>query len=262
MGKVITISNHKGGVGKTTTVVNLAAAFAEAGGRILCIDCDSQGDLSDFFIRGLSFEHSVADLFQNNDVDPTQLIHQTEQENIDLIPADRRLERVEHTTNYYDHPFVRRFQQTIAAFSETYTVVVIDTATRPHLTTFAALASSQSLVVPLDEDPRSFRAAASIRQQARQAQQTVNPNLQIRHLFAKAKNDLDHATFRDALVSTVGDESVLDHEIPDAKPVRISMALRKPMVTYSKRSKTTNAIRHLANEVLYETVHYEESKAA
>lgn len=260
----IVVGIHKGGVGKTTTVVNLAGALAEAGANVLLIDCDSQGDLSAMFIDDHeSLPYSVADIFNETGVTTDEIIRPTEFANISIIPADRRLELLERTANYYGDPRVADLAEAIGEVGGAFDVVLMDTATRPHFTGYAALAAAHQLLVPLQGARFSFRAIASILQQVDRVRSSINRGLMVHYFLSQSKSSKTHQTYREVLIGELGPEMVLAAEVPDHETVRTAANLRKPVVFHAKRSKSAEAVRQLANELISKgQSHYESNEAA
>ena len=245
------VSIHKGGVGKTTTTVNLAGALAEAGGRVLLVDCDSQSDLSGVFLDNHeSLPHSLADLFAESGVLTRDLIQPTAFENISIIPADRRLELVEKTADFHDSPAATTLADAISEVEHDYDFVILDCATRPHLSGYAALVAAHRVLVPLIGSQYSFRSVASIRRETERVRASLNPDLTVHYYFSMLKRSKMNELYRSTLVEVVGEEAVLKTQIPDQQTIQTAANLRKPLVFHSKRSKAADAIRSLANELI------------
>jgi chromosome partitioning protein len=247
------ITLHKGGVGKTTTTTNLAGVLAERGRRVLLIDCDSQGDLSSVFLDDHEkLPHTVADLFADTGVLTEDLIRPTPFAGIAIIPADRRLERFEQTHDFKGQDRTRCLADAIAEVAGRFDYVLMDTATRPHLTGYAALVACDVAVIPLEAARFSFRSVASIRHyvELESDARSLNPAMEIRYFLSKGKKNKVHDACRQALAQILGPRALLKTEIPDSAAVNTALHLRKPLTLHSKRSKPVEAYRRLVEELL------------
>lgn len=246
------VTLHKGGVGKTTTSVNLAGALAEQGSRVLVVDCDSQGDCSSVFLDAHEhLPHTVADIFAETGVLTEDLLRPTAFPNIWVVPADRRLEQFELTYDFKYGHLTRCLDEAIGEVEDRFDYVVIDTATRPHLTGYAALVACHVAVIPLEAARFSFRSVQSIRSyvELESDARSLNPAMAIRYFLSKGKKNKVHDACREALTEILGREAILRTEIPDSSAVNTALHLRKPIVAHSKKSKPAEAYRALLREL-------------
>jgi chromosome partitioning protein len=255
----VAIINQKGGVGKTTTTVNLAGAFAELGLHVLAIDVDSQGDLSSVFLDGHEqLPHSLASLFGSAGVSAQDLIQRTEirgqrSGSIDVIPADSRLNDVDQTNGYLAQPNVTAIGDALGELGEhestRYQMVLMDCAPTSHLSTFSALAAADLILVPVEVETFAVRGLAQVQRDFARVQH-FHQGAQIRYFLSKVPGaSKAQATARTALTEILGG-GILNTAVPMMAGFRTANKLRAPIVFARKKSKGADIMRALAREVL------------
>ncbi len=249
--KIIAIANQKGGVGKTTTTLNLAAAFAEVGHRVLVLDLDPQGNAS----TGLG---SLADKreFTTYDVLVGQVVEerfviQTELKNLYLIPSTTDLSSadIELASNKNRSKLLR----TVLSNSDLskYDYIFFDCPPSLNVLTVNALIAADSLIIPLQSEFFALEGLSQLLMSVREVRSLGNPSLRIEGIVLTmfdGRNRLSLQVEEDAR-ENLG-ELVFKTMIP--RNVRISEApsFSMPVLSYDSRSKGAAAYRALAEEVL------------
>ncbi|MBD8907075.1 ParA family protein [Methylorubrum zatmanii] len=142
-GRVIAVSNRKGGTAKTTTTVNLAAALGDRGWRVLVVDLDSQGHAGfGFGVKVAPGQPTVHDVFRGTRAPLTEAIQATVYPNVDVLPADRGFDGLSAAIP------PRSLATALRPLIESYRVVLIDTAPTADALLISALASAHHVLIP------------------------------------------------------------------------------------------------------------------
>ena len=249
--RIITIANQKGGVGKTTTAINLATALAAIGERVLIVDLDPQGNAS----TGLGIDRkdrklSSYDLLMGyNDVQDTAM--ETAVPNLFIIPSTMDLLGFEmEISRSSDRAFkLRRALSTDAAAS--YSYILVDCPPSFNLLTMNAMAAAHSVLVPLQCEFFALEGLGQLLETVDQVRRTVNPALDIQGVVLTmfdARNNLAQQVVTD--VRSYLGEKVYHTLIP--RNVRVSEAPShgKPAILYDLKCAGSQAYLQLASEVI------------
>lgn len=247
---VIACLNNKGGVGKTTTVTSLAAAFAEGGKRVLIVDNDPQGNASlQFGIDALDnpdIHHTIADVYQGL-VQLHEAAVSTNFEGVYLVPATIELGRVEMNLGNQQGGDLK-LRRAIAPARQYFDVILLDSS--PHLGTLSnnIIAAADWYLIPINGAWAS-RSVEVILNSVRESREAYNTQGQLLGLVITM---IDHtrvmASLREFNQETYADY-LFKSEIRRSTVAREAEALGKPLMLYDTDSKLTQDYRALAQEI-------------
>ena len=250
MPKVIAICNQKGGVGKTTTAINLATSLALSGKKILLIDIDPQGNAtSGLGIDKHSVKSSIYDLIID-EIDPRPVIIKTLVENLYLIPSNLNLTGAEvELVGIMGREY--RLKKAISGISQEYDFILIDCPPSLGLLTINALSSADSALIPVQCEYYALEGLSQLSNTINLVKENLNPNLVIEGVL------LTMADYRTNLTNEVINEArnffkekVYETVIP--RNIRITEApgFGKPIALYDKNSIGAQKYQEFANELL------------
>jgi chromosome partitioning protein len=251
--RVVSVCNQKGGVGKTTTTINLGAALAEQGRRVLLVDFDPQGALSVGLGKGdpRQLELTIHNLLLERNVDIDEVVLKTSVEGMDLLPSNIDLSGAEVQLV---HEVGREYilSQVLKPAIPHYDYIMIDCQPSLGLLTINALAASQGVLVPLECEYFAMRGVALLMETIDKVQGRINPGLEIdgflgtmydsRTLHTREVLGRIVEAFGDKVFHTVINRTV---RFPDATVVG------EPITRFDPTSMGANAYRELAKEVLW-----------
>ena len=251
--RIISVANQKGGVGKTTTAINLAAAMAEMGYKVLVVDLDPQGNAS----TGLGIDRSSRDVttydLLTGDADLQSAIQVTNTKNLWIIPATTDLSSADmelyssDNRSYLLRSALRSKDMDVYAFD----FVFIDCPPSLSLLTVNAMVASDSVLVPLQSEFFALEGLSQLMLTVREVRQTANKDLRIEGIVLTMfdqRNNLSQMVDEDAR-ENLGD-LVFKTQVP--RNVRVSEApsFAVPVLEYDSQSKGAMAYRALAKEML------------
>ncbi len=249
--RIISMVNQKGGVGKTTSVINLGAALAEYGRKVLLVDLDPQGALSaGTGVRSYDLDVTVYNLLMEREHDIRDVIQETGTENVDVLPANIDLSAAEvQLVNEVAREMA--LARVLRPVVDDYDVIIIDCQPSLGLLTVNALAASHGVIIPLGAEYFALRGVALLVETIEKVQDRINPRLEMdgilttmfdprtlhaREVVARVVEAFPDKVFHTAINRTV--------KFPDAS------VAAEPITSFASTNKGAEAYRQLAREMI------------
>ena len=250
MGKIIAFANQKGGVGKTTSAVNIAASVGILGKSVLLIDLDPQGNTTSGVginkknLKSTSYELLI------DEIDATQAVVETEFKNLSVIPSNISLAGAEFDLYQLDNREYRLKKQ-LEAIKDNYDYIFIDCPPSLGMITVNALAAADAVIIPMQCEYYALEGLSQLMITIRKIKQLYNPELEICGILI--------TMFNGRLILTMQVISELKKyyadklfKTPVSRNVKLSEApsFGKPVYYHDKSSKGANEYLEVAKELL------------
>jgi chromosome partitioning protein len=250
LGKILAITNQKGGVGKTTTAINLAASLAANDFRVLVVDSDPQGNATTGL--GIAKDPDKPSVYQVllGDAEATDAVVRTDFEGLDLLPADKNLVAANlELVGAEDREL--RMRQRLWPIRESYDFILIDCPPSLDLLTLNALLAADAVLVPIQCEFFALEGVSELMDTIQRIKSSFDHPLEIQGILLTMYDDRTNLTrqvaqdlkefFQDAVFKTVIPRSVRLAEAP---------SFGKPIISYDVRSRGAESYIRLAKEII------------
>ena len=250
MGKIIAIANQKGGVGKTTTAVNLSAAIGAMGKKTLLVDVDPQGNSSSGVgIDRRQEKNTMYEVLIGECTGQEALVH-TDFENLDILPSSMDLAAAELELASVDHR-ESALKNALIPLRENYEYIFIDCPPSLGLLTINALAAADTVLVPMQCEYYALEGLTQLVSTIRTVKRSINPPLDIEGIVLTMYDGRTNLTLQVAEeIKRYFGPKVFKTVVP--RNVRLSEAPShgKPIIAYDRLSRGAEAYTAIADELL------------
>lgn len=253
MARIIAIANQKGGVGKTTTSINLAGALAELGHRVLCVDMDPQANLTvGLGLNANDIEVSIANVLLDPSLSLEDIVEGTGTEGVDVAPSDIDLSATENQL-FSSIGREHALREVLHGWAEKqYDYVFIDCPPTLGLLTINALVGSDGVIIPVQTQYYSLKGFRALANLVTQIQgKGLNSRLRILGILATfydGRTNLAKGML--AELKELGDFHIFDTIVKQTVRLGEAPLAGKPVTSYASRSPAAAAYRDLAQEVI------------
>ena len=249
--RIIAMCNQKGGVGKTTTAVNLAAALAEYGRKVLVVDFDPQGALSTHLgVIAVPGEiATIYELMKGTIKDPHEVIRKSPVKNLDLIPAniDLSVAEIELVNEVARESILANILRKV---SDEYDVIIIDCQPSLGLLNVNALTAAHGVLIPMATDFFALRGVALLKDQINKVQERLNPALKLDGILVTLHERTLHSKEVLDRLQEAFESFVFKTQIARTVKFKDATVAQLPITAYAPTSEAAESYRAVARELV------------
>ena len=254
--KVIAIENEKGGVGKSTTTVNLSACFGLAGYSVLVIDLSSQANTTKTLLTNRTVYHhqevpnSIHDILLGKDgLTAEKALRQTREENVFVIPGHHNMKRaeIEIMPQMDSYRALQRLMEEVQKLK--FDFVLIDTPPEIQFLKQMAALASDMIIIPVLPSEYALDGIEAMVIDLAKVTKMRGTNLEIRILLCQTENDIE-TTYARKLLQETYPNNLFSVDIPKRRVVKTAQRHNKSVVSFASKSDASVAYAQLAQEVL------------
>ncbi len=249
--RIIAMCNQKGGVGKTTTAVNLAAALAEYGRKVLVVDFDPQGALSTHLgVIAVPGEiATIYELMKGSIKDPHEVIRKSPVKNLDLIPAniDLSVAEIELVNEVARESILANILRKV---SDEYDVIIIDCQPSLGLLNVNALTAAHGVLIPMATDFFALRGVALLKDQINKVQERLNPALKLDGILVTLHERTLHSKEVLDRLQEAFESFVFKTQIARTVKFKDATVAQLPITAYAPTSEAAESYRAVARELV------------
>lgn len=249
MGKIISIINQKGGVGKTTTAVNLAAFLADKGYKTMLVDADSQGNATSGLSKDVEFEERLYDVLLG-DVSIEEAVVKTDIKKLSILPASIDLAGAEiEMVSMEKREFLMK--RKLDQVRDKYDFILIDCPPSLGLMTLNALVASQEILIPIQAEFYALEGLSQLVKTVQVVTRKLNPGLSILGILLTMFDGRTNLSLQvaDEVKKYFGNK-VFRTVIPRSVKLSEAPSFGEPILTYASKSKGAEAYKKLCREVI------------
>ncbi len=242
---IVSVVNHKGGVGKTTTTINVGKALSLMGNRVLLIDMDSQGNLSQCYGIHQPSEQIINALLDDEPLPIVEISNNLHLSPSDITMADRESEFSSAVGAE------RRLALKIQEIEKNYDYILIDCPPSLGICTISSLVASNQCLIPIQPEASAFHGVDNLFKRIKQVQTYSNPNLRIKGIvFTMVLNQNIHKALMEQIREKYSNFNVCKSLIDNSKYLRESQVMQQDIFTYNPKSLPSEQYNNLAKELI------------